>query len=517
VRGRSLFTVLFAYLAVSTQPLLAASLEQLVMPGPVIEGHAEFETECGKCHASFARGAQDGLCLDCHDAVAADVTNKKGFHGKQLSAHPQLCQNCHAEHQGRAADVVTLNVELFDHAVTDFPLDGGHIGQPCISCHEADVLPRDASSRCIDCHEDDQPHRGRLGDDCAGCHSTAGWTNVEFDHSSTDFALTGAHRDTTCMQCHVGQTWENLASKCVSCHAVDDQHRGTRGKDCGNCHVTSSWKVESFDHFAKTGFRLRGAHASIACEACHLQDMARPKPPDSCIGCHSFDDVHGGRHGRDCVKCHSVDDWKTTRFDHLAETGFELKGAHVDLTCAVCHVGALEDPLEKTCDTCHAEDDAHDGTQPHCERCHDERSWHDVRFNHDFTSFPLIGQHRTAACEDCHSGTVFNDVPEACLDCHTGDDYHHGKFGAACADCHNPNGWNRWVFDHDTQTGFPLTGAHRKLECDACHTPDSVEPGELQTLCIACHRKDDAHEGRFGGDCGRCHTTESFDTAVTLP
>ncbi len=487
------------------------------MPGPVIEGHAEWEGECGKCHASFERGAQDALCLNCHKPIAKDVAAGTGFHGLELVARPRLCQNCHAEHKGRDADVVKLNTALFDHDLTDFPLHGRHEGVACSGCHESDVPFRDTEGRCVDCHQESQPHKGRLGEDCATCHVEDNWKSVTFDHDTTDFPHTGKHKEVACKACHVAEVYENLDTMCIGCHARDDEHRGSRGTQCNDCHTTSGWKSESFDHFRKTGFELRGAHKPLECRSCHLDDMARPEPPATCAGCHSFDDVHGGRHGQECDRCHTVEAWENPRFDHFEETGFELKGAHSELTCQSCHIGRLEDPLEATCDACHADDDPHEGTQTDCARCHVETSWHEVRFNHDFTSFPLIGHHGAAACEACHLSNVFTDAGSACFDCHSDDDYHTGVFGEDCGQCHNPNGWNRWGFDHDAQTDFPLTGAHQGLECDACHTSDGVKPGELSMVCMACHRKDDIHDGRFGRDCGRCHTTESFTDSVRFP
>ena len=38
----------------------AASIESLVMPGEVIEGHAKYEEECKNCHKRFDKGAQTG-------------------------------------------------------------------------------------------------------------------------------------------------------------------------------------------------------------------------------------------------------------------------------------------------------------------------------------------------------------------------------------------------------------------------------------------------------------------------
>ena len=57
-----------------------AQIETLVMPGDVIEGHAEFEAECSSCHLAFKRSKQRALCLDCHDDISADIESQAGLH-----------------------------------------------------------------------------------------------------------------------------------------------------------------------------------------------------------------------------------------------------------------------------------------------------------------------------------------------------------------------------------------------------------------------------------------------------
>ena len=364
--------------------------------------------------------------------------------------------------------------------------------------------------QCVACHGEQQPHKKRLGDDCGSCHSEdRRWPDVRFDHSKTDFPLRGAHTDVACAACHVDEVWDGLPSKCVSCHSSDDVHRGSRGSDCGKCHTTTKWSGAAFDHKAETGFALLGRHADLACAACHLDNMAVKKPPKSCVGCHSADDQHRGRFGTDCGDCHGVKTWKN-EYDHRAETGYALTGAHEQLTCESCHTGALSDPLPKTCVGCHRDDDPHGGRYDACDSCHSTSTWHAVTFDHGFTNFPLIGIHATAACEACHTDLQFNDVSHQCGDCHADRDYHKGAFGKDCGQCHNPNGWDRWQFDHDRQTNYPLTGAHRGLECGACHKTPMGERITLSQACSACHVADDVHKGQFGIDCGRCHTTESF-------
>ncbi len=76
--------MLLAALLIFGMPGVAAAqtlLEKLIIPGPVIQGHAKFEKDCGKCHEPFSRQTQTRLCLDCHKETAADRTSKKDFTG----------------------------------------------------------------------------------------------------------------------------------------------------------------------------------------------------------------------------------------------------------------------------------------------------------------------------------------------------------------------------------------------------------------------------------------------------
>jgi hypothetical protein len=495
----------------------AATLERLVMPGPVIAGHADLEDDCSNCHKAFVAGEQTALCLDCHTEIATDVTARQGFHGALAKAQGQLvCKTCHTEHKGRDADIVGFNPDAFDHDLTDFPLRGAHGGVDCAACHKAGKPFRDAASTCVACHGEQQPHRQRLGDDCAGCHDEQRrWLDVRFDHSKTEFPLRGAHTDVVCASCHVDEVWDRLPKTCVSCHSGGDVHRGSRGNNCGKCHDPKAWTGAAFDHAAETGFALRGRHATLACSACHLEGMAMQRPPKDCNGCHSADDAHRGRFGTDCGVCHGEKSWKN-QFDHLAATGYALLGAHETLTCESCHKSALTDPLPKTCVGCHQDDDPHGGRYRACDTCHTVSSWHAVTFDHGFTNFPLIGIHSSSACEACHTDLDFTGTSQVCVDCHADRDFHKGAFGSDCSLCHNPNGWDRWQFDHDAQTTYPLTGAHAALECAACHKTSRRNEITLSQECAACHAGDDPHDGRFGSDCGRCHTTASFADAALL-
>ena len=56
---------------------------------------------------------------------------------------------------------------------------------------------------------------------------------------------------------------------------------------CATCHTTSGWSPATFDH-AKTGFPLTGAHATVACAQCHVNNNYSSLPTD-CYGCHKAD------------------------------------------------------------------------------------------------------------------------------------------------------------------------------------------------------------------------------------
>lgn len=492
----------------------AQTLESLVMPGPVIQGHAEFETDCKRCHRPFTKVGQSRLCRDCHKEVDADVQRKKGFHGRLPGIADGDCKTCHTEHEGRDADIVQLNRDTFDHHATDFRLEGAHAKLECGGCHDPKAKFRKAPSACIGCHRDDDRHKGRLGKACADCHTAKAWRDARFDHDAkTEFPLEGKHRDAICGACHVGERFENTPKDCVACHRLNDVHGGRFGTKCERCHNPAVWKRITFDHDKQTKFRLDGRHAKAQCAACHTGRMSARKLETTCIACHRNDDEHKGRNGPKCESCHGTSAWKRVAFDHGKNTKFPLDGSHARLDCVACHKGEVaKQKLGTGCYDCHKPDDVHAGQEgKRCQRCHNERGWRaDVFFDHDLARFPLIGQHAVVACEECHLGPTFKGASLDCTACHAGDDSHKRGLGPDCATCHNPNGWSFWRFDHGKQTDFVLDGAHEGLACGACHRKPAKRQVDQSKACLGCHQSDDQHRGRFGQQCERCHVTKSF-------
>ena len=567
--------LLAGWLALAGAPALAQSLESVLSPGPLIEAHARAEGECRNCHVPFKRDAQNALCLECHKEIGVDVRGHTGFHGR---LEPRLCRACHTDHRGREAQIVRLDERTFDHGKTDFALRGAHADPKveCRACHRPKKKYREAPGRCVDCHAKQDVHKGRLGAQCADCHSEASWKQARFDHGKTHFPLHGAHAPLKCASCHKAEHFKDTPTACVACHRKDDAHKGTLGTACGDCHTDANWKQTRFDH-ARTRFPLRGAHAPLKCASCHKNDRWR-ETPSTCVACHRKDDRHKGSLGAACGDCHSERDWKVGRFDH-AKTRFPLLGRHAGIRCDSCHKSAVFKDVPGTCIGCHRKDDRHKGALgENCAACHTARNWKESSFDHAKTAFPLLGSHARVKCESCHRDTDYRRTPRDCLGCHKKDDVHAGQLGAkcdachdagtwkkarfdhgrtrfpllgghlvvpcakchaskryqdaqpacaacharddvhkrrlgpACDTCHNARAWRSWDFDHAQRAHFALDGAHAKLACDACHRAPVDGPPKLASSCASCHASDDVHDGGFGRQCEKCHVTSSFKT-----
>ncbi len=495
-------------------PVDAASLESLLMPGAVIAGHAKIEHDCSLCHDRADRGAQPMLCRDCHEDVDRDIAARRGHHGRLAGIEYAQCSACHTEHKGRNADIVKLEPSAFPHALTDFALQGAHAAVPCAGCHKPGRKYREQPSGCVDCHADDEPHDGRLGRDCGGCHAVQGWERVRFEHSKTSFALTGRHADATCDACHMGNRYDGTPAQCAACHTPDDVHAGGRGPACGECHQTSGWSGIRYDHLRATGFALVGTHARLDCKACHKTARLDDPLPRDCQGCHRSDDAHATRFGSGCERCHGSEAWRPAGFDHARDGKFELRGVHAKLDCHACHSAIVaRQKLGAECAGCHRASDVHASQLGRdCAQCHGVEAWRrDVLFDHDFTAYPLVGLHIAVPCFACHRSASFKAASQACLDCHSTDDRHRGSLGRECESCHSVNGWNLWEFDH-SKTKFVLTGAHAKVACESCHkqSPHLARPA---LECAACHGADDVHLGQYGQQCQRCHVTTTFKAA----
>ncbi|MFZ5948771.1 MAG: cytochrome c3 family protein [Stygiobacter sp.] len=169
-----------------------------------------------------------------------------------------------------------------------------------------------------------------------------------------------------------------------------------------------------------------------------------------------------------------------------------------------------------------------------CIKCHSEHNGVDFKlinfktssFNHDLTGFKLLNSHLKVDCKDCHKKDFIKDfklknkkltylgLNSNCITCH--QDIHQGTLGDKCESCHNENKFKNPIkFDHD-KAKFKLTGQHRNVVCEKCHTVSIKNGKEFKNFknikfgsCINCHK--DIHEGKFGDKCEKCHSTLSFN------
>lgn len=499
----------------TTLGVQAQGLESALAPGKVIQGHAQWEDDCKRCHVRFDRSAQDRLCMVCHKEVGQDVRTKRGYHGR---IKPQACRSCHTDHKGRSARIVELDARQFDHALSDYVLRGKHASTDCAKCHLAGRKHRQAPLDCQACHRKDDVHGGSLGGQCADCHTESRWNEARFDHDKTRFSLTGKHQDAGCADCHRNKTdYKDTPRDCLGCHKRQDDsakgHKGQYGEHCDSCHGTKAWKPSTFRHDADTKYALRGQHRTAACADCHTGPLYKLKLSTDCHSCHKQDDKHKGTLGKDCAGCHTERDWKErARFNH-DKTDFPLLGKHADIQCDACHKGTLFKDGPKTCIGCHKADDKHQGSLgERCESCHQERDWKNTRgrFDHDQTRFKLRNAHAApkVACKSCHQDLrSLRKTPLTCDGCHRKDDRHDGQLGRECGQCHDDKSWKVPAFNH-AHTRFALLGRHLTTACKDCHTTPRYK--EAPRDCHSCHKKDDKHKLVYGVRCDSCHNARAW-------
>ena len=255
--------------------------------------------DCNQCHSERLTDPLDfQFCFDCHE----------DYHNGEFVENniPTDCISCHTVEEPFTYTLFGID----DHNSTQFPLTGSHLATPCFECHlsEEQWSFREIGITCIDCH--DNIHEGYLDEpyilknDCTACHSTNTWVDVNFDHSTTDYMLTGMHLNARCSACHfneeidgqITQVFKDLSTECASCHQNPhgDQFKKDGITDCNRCHNTEGWDSEYFDH-SKTRFPLDGEHAKLDCSACHPNELQADGIERvlyrieklNCIDCHS--------------------------------------------------------------------------------------------------------------------------------------------------------------------------------------------------------------------------------------
>ncbi|MCX6057866.1 MAG: hypothetical protein NTW69_06930, partial [Chloroflexi bacterium] len=411
--------------------------------------NGQFGTECAGCHSpegwelAKVDHSKFAFHLDGkHSVVACETCHINGV----FKGTPMACASCHAKddaHTGTLGNQCATchspsgwKPSTFNHNSSAFQLTGKHAAVLCASCHINGVF-KGTPMDCATCHTKNDPHAGKLGAQCAQCHTTSGWTPSTFDHKNSSFQLTGKHTTVICAQCHKDKLFVGTPKACASCHGSSDPHAGALGAQCETCHTTAGWKPTTFNH-ANSIFKLTGAHTTALCASCH-KDMKFKGTPTTCFACHAANDHHGGKYGTNCAACHSTTAWKPATFNHNL-SAFPLTGAHINVVCANCHVNSVFVGTPKDCYSCHKTKDVHAGKAgTNCATCHTTTAWKPSTFKH---TFPLThGLNPIVACVTCHPSTT---SAYTCFSCHehtiSNMASKHNEVRnyspTTCADCH---------------------------------------------------------------------------------
>ena len=324
------------------------------------------------------------------------------------------------------------------------------LSKDCGKCHEKNAGP--SKEKCFSCHKtiagDLQNKRGYHGrqsaDECRVCHAEHNGKDYQliplepskFDHSETDFMLTGVHRTTACEKCHKQKKYSEASSECRACHK--SPHDAKLKLKCDECHrAENAWTTIEYAHKEKELFVF---HSTQPCTKCHVQKKFYTTSTN-CISCHA--DYHKGSLGQDCYRCHRHAAWRVSNFDH-DDSGFPLMGAHLALECGDCHRDLQSYrivPRPTNCISCHEKDyrtapfrHATYGAGIDCQECHLQDQW---KYAHSPFWFNLqTGHHAGTSCQTCHK-IANNYINYTCHDCHAG---HSGDNGGRCLDCH-PSGF----------------------------------------------------------------------------
>jgi hypothetical protein len=473
---------------------------------------------CTDCHVgnNYTFTVANTDCYGCHVAAWQSTTTMGGVVPNHVAAGfpTSQCSTCHT---------TTTWTSTFNHATTGFPLTNSHQMAPagksatCAACHinnnyTLTIAPTDCGNS--GCHlttwqQTNNPTHASAGApfaaaNCSTCHNTITWNTATFDHSTTGWALTGAHqmapagKSATCAACHINNNYALAIAPTdcgnSGCHLTTwqqtnnpaHQSAGTpfAAANCSTCHNTITWNTAIFDH-STTGWALTGSHQLapagkvVACADCHkANNYTFTVANTDCYGCHQTawlstqtlagavpNHITSGFPTSQCSTCHDTVLWSTGKFDH-STTGWPLQGAHTTTPCASCHMGA--NPFGLT------------AANTDCYGCH-QAAWLSTQTlggqvpNHIAAKF-------STTCLSCHTTWVTTGWLGATLSAAQHSWFRIPHHGSVCSDCHQ------------------VSTDYAQFTCIMCHTvPTAHRPGMSHpnvnggnwygpTICYNCHK-----------------------------
>ncbi|MBI4808453.1 MAG: cytochrome c3 family protein [Nitrosomonadales bacterium] len=314
----------------------------------------------------------------------------------------------------------------------------------------------------------------------AAAPNTAG---RDFNHSTTSFALTGAHATAACETCHVGGVFKGTERNCDGCHALGKRVVATpkstshivTDAPCDTCHFnTSTFLGARFNH---------GTAQPGKCSTCHNGRLTMTKPPS-----HNT----GSKATESCDKCHRTYAWLPATWNHTGAGSCDQAGCH--LAGSNTYFRGSGPSHIRTGMLTYA-----------CTDCHNYFGWSPARYKHN----------TGAACSSCHNGTIAVGksgghvaTTDECSQCHTSTASWLGALGAKPA-------------NHILYNGG--------VQCSSCHTGGGIVTGAtlhayVSPVCKTCHDSGSAvttilgvtgrkrlgnHEGsNTSQDCTSCHARQ---------
>jgi hypothetical protein len=345
---------------------------------PLVKGHKE--VPCNDCHTGRDKKNKTSFSHVEPNCNASGQCHEDSLHKGTLG---QGCLGCHSPG--------TWDALKFDHQrpfpddakgeVKAFALKGEHLKNKCEDCHpKRDFAGTHATCSAEGCHQDDDAHKGRLGDQCQNCHLETG-DNIFNHNTMSAFHLDGKHLEVRCADCHPSITFKPRPKTCFGCHPEPKIHKGQYGTACEQCHTTRTFEDVKPLHDVGD-FSLKGMHDNIACERCHKDNRPLAGSGNLCINCHRQDDVHNNSLSPRCGECHTQWSFAPARFDHT-RVGCNLTGLHRTISCFDCHRNGNFVALSANCESCHRDDAQRAGNaggvdhpnQPNCGSCHNPNTW----------------------------------------------------------------------------------------------------------------------------------------------
>ena len=284
------------------------------------------------------------------------------------SKNPPTCSSVCPTTAAFATRQPTGSNAKFDHTLyTNYPLTGMHATialravphqqQLRVNAHGVLLMPQGRLHRS----DDSQSRNVPVSPPIALCATPqAAGVHPSFNHSTAVFPLTGAHITVQCALCHVNNNYTTVPTDCDACHPTD--YNGTNNPShatsgfpttCEVCHNTTDWTQAVFNH-NKTTFPLTGAHATVPCAQCHVNnnytdaaDRLLRLPPDGLYRHHQSES-----RGQPASRPTARFAIRTSAGPHrrsITADGFPLTGAHATTGCAQCHTNNNYTTLPTDC------------------------------------------------------------------------------------------------------------------------------------------------------------------------